>query len=160
MQKVLCGESAEVNLANVDGWKMQLSCFAEGYNPNNIFNADETGFLYKCLPDETLTLKGEKCFGGKRSKERVTALFCSNSTGTEKLKPLIIGKSANPRCFRGVKNLGVDYISNKKAWMTSEIFKNWLMKLDREFSSQKRSYSVCRQLYGASKRSAIPFNID
>ena len=30
------------------------------------------------------------------------------------------------------------YESNKKAWMTSEIFKSWLLKLDKKMQNQNR----------------------
>ena len=50
--------------------------------------------------------------------------------GTEKCKLLVIGKSANPRCFKDVKSLPVDYKSNRKAWMTSEILTDWLSNFD------------------------------
>lgn len=65
-------------------------------------------------------------------------MVCSNMTGTEKLRLLVIGKSKNPRCFKGLKYLEVDYESNKKSWMTSEIYENWLLKLDKKFAAQKR----------------------
>lgn len=108
------------------------------YEEKDIFNADETGLFFKCLPDKTLTFKNEACHGGKLSKERVTCLLATNMTGTEKLKVLLIGKSAKPRCFRGVKCLPVTYKNNKKAWMTSELFEWWLMELDKYFLRQNR----------------------
>jgi len=40
-------------------------------------------------------------------------------TGTDKIKPLLIRKSAKPRCFKSIKTYPLDYESNKKAWMTS-----------------------------------------
>jgi hypothetical protein len=43
-------------------------------------------------------------------------------TGTAKQIILIIGKSKNPRCFKGIKSLETKYDFNKKARMTSEIF--------------------------------------
>jgi len=69
-----------------------LQDLLKDYEPHNVFNADETALFYKCLPDRTMTFKNEKCHGGKHSKERVTILLATNMSGTEKLKPLIIGK--------------------------------------------------------------------
>lgn len=60
------------------------------------------GLFYKCLPNNTLAFKNESCHGGKNSKERITVLLAANATGTEKLKPLVIGKSQKPRCFKGI----------------------------------------------------------
>lgn len=59
-------------------------------------------------------------------------------TGTEKLKPLIIGRSKNPRRFKGVKSLETDYDFNKKAWMTSDIYGKWLQKFDNAMAKQNR----------------------
>lgn len=44
------------------------------------------------MPNKSLTVKKEECKGGKKSKERITILFCVCSVG-EKLKPLVIGKN-------------------------------------------------------------------
>jgi hypothetical protein len=35
--------------------------------------------------NKTLQLKGEKCHGGKKSKERLTVLATSNMDGSEKI---------------------------------------------------------------------------
>ena len=35
----------------------------------DIFNVDKTGLFYKCMPDKTLTFKGDRCSEGKNSKE-------------------------------------------------------------------------------------------
>jgi hypothetical protein len=37
------------------------------------------------MPNKTLQLKGEKCHGGKKSKERLTDLATSNMDGSEKI---------------------------------------------------------------------------
>lgn len=60
-------------------------------------------------------------------------------SGNDKLPILVIGKSKNPRCFKNVKSLPTEYQANKKAWMTSEIFTNWLHKLDKLMTKRKRS---------------------
>lgn len=78
--------------------------------------------FYKTLPDKTITFKGDPCVGGKRSKNRITVLLVAIMTDTEWLLLLIIGKPEKPRCFKGIKKLPVDYHSNRKAWLTSEIF--------------------------------------
>ena len=77
--------------------------------------------------------------GGKKAKERITLLLCCSATG-EKLEPLIIGKSANPRCFRGinVRTLNIRYESNRRAWMTRDIFVAWLKSLNNKFRRQNR----------------------
>lgn len=136
--KKICGESASVNVDVCLDWEKKLETLTENYEPHNIFNTDETGLFFKCLPDKTFTFKDEKCHGGKHSKERLTVLLAVNMDGSEKLKPLIIGKSAKPRCFKGIKTFPTTYRSNKKAWMTTELFNEWLMTLDADMKKQKR----------------------
>lgn len=111
----------------------------EGYNPENIFNADETGLFFRALPKKTLALKNEKCTSGKSSKEKLTVLFCASMTG-EKLDPLIIGKAKNPCCSKEshVSKLSIDWYSNKKAEMSRDIMNEWLMKFDRKMKRQNR----------------------
>ncbi|GFX45202.1 tigger transposable element-derived protein 6 [Trichonephila clavipes] len=45
--------------------------------------------------------------------------------GSEKITPLVIGKSAKPRCFKGINSFPPKYRLNKKAWMTTELFNEW-----------------------------------
>ena len=104
----------------------------------NVFNADETGLFFKLLPDRTLSFEGEVCHGGKLSKERIRVLVGGNANGSEKLPLLVIGKSKNPRCFKSVRSLPVEYTSSKKVWMNADLFTNWLQKLNRRFARQDR----------------------
>lgn len=121
-------------------WTEDLPNLLEGYEPDDIYNADETALFFKCLPDKTFTFKGEKCHGGKQSKERLTLLQCVNVSGTDKLPLLIIGKSKRPRCFKGVKTLPVDYANNTKAWMTKILFKDWLKKVDKQMKINPKKF--------------------
>lgn len=137
--RVVCGESGDINIQTRNDWiNNVLPNIIEQYDHNDIFNADETGLFYKCLPSRTLAFKNEKCVGGKKSKDRITVMVGSNMTGTEKLKLLVIGKAKNPRCFKGLQNLGVDYESNQKSWMTTDLYEKWLISLDKKFAAQKR----------------------
>ena len=73
------------------------------------------------------------------AKDRVTVLLCASATG-EKLMPLVIGRSANPRCFKSCHrtSLSVTYESNKKAWMTGEMFARWMRRIDIQMRLQNR----------------------
>ncbi|GBN62143.1 Tigger transposable element-derived protein 4 [Araneus ventricosus] len=93
----LCGKSQSVSDELCSEWIKNLPGLLQEYSPDNIFNADETGLSFKALPDKTAVFQGETCHGGKQSKERVTLLLATNMSGTEKLTPLMIGKSRNPR---------------------------------------------------------------
>jgi hypothetical protein len=64
----------------------------KGYPDSNIFNADETRLFFRLTPERTQKFKGEKCVGGKLSKDRDTVLVCANVDGTKKRKLFVIGK--------------------------------------------------------------------
>ena len=65
------------------------------------------------------------------SKEKLGRTAAS-ATG-EKLPMFVIWKSKNPCCFTNVKNLPCKYKSQKKSWINSEIFEEWVCKLDQNF---------------------------
>ena len=65
-------------------------------------------------------------------------MIAANMDGTEKLPLLAIGKSARARCFKNVSHLPVEYKFNEKAWMTSDIFTEWVIKLDIKFVRERR----------------------
>lgn len=94
--------------------------------PDQIYNADETGLFYKVLPNKTLVSATEATAPGRKiSKERITFLACTNASGMHKIKPLVIGKSLNPRAFQNYGRLPVVYKANKNAWMTLRFFEEW-----------------------------------
>ncbi|XP_065650656.1 tigger transposable element-derived protein 4-like [Hydra vulgaris] len=111
------------------------------YKLENIFNADEFGLFYQCLPNKTYHLSREKCFGGKNSKVRLTGIAAGSATG-EKLPMFVIGKSKNPRCFRHIKQLPCTYKNQLKSWMTGDLFTEWVMKLDSFFRAQDRKVAL------------------
>ncbi|XP_064413472.1 jerky protein homolog [Latimeria chalumnae] len=107
-----------------------------------IYNADETGLFWRCLPRNTLVCHDENSASGvKESKERLTVLTCANAAGTHKCKLLVIGKSARPRAFKGVKVFPVIYRSNKRAWITQELTSDWF---DINFVVEAREH--CRKV--------------
>ena len=116
--------------------------------------------FYQLLPEKTLSLKGEKCSGGKKSKQRVTVLLCTNLTGTDKLQPMVIGKSLKPRCFKNIKSLPVNYNANKKAWMTGTIFSEWLLKLDKAMKQKKRKIALLVDNCAAHKQQPVLKNVE
>lgn len=98
----------------------------ENISLEQIYNADETALFWRYMPRKTLaTLEEKKPSGVKDIKERLTVLACANAAGTHKLKLMIIGKSARPQSFKGVKIFPVIYKNNKRAWITQESFTDW-----------------------------------
>ncbi|GFY13006.1 tigger transposable element-derived protein 6 [Trichonephila clavipes] len=139
--KKMCGKSSCVDINVCSMWQNSLSDLIKEYEPRNIFNTDETGLFFKCLPEKTFTIKKEKCHGGKHSKERLTILLTVNMDGSEKITPLVIGKSAKPRCFKGTNSFPTKYRSNKKSWMTTELFNEWLVSLNLDMKRENDIFS-------------------
>jgi len=101
---------------------------------------DESGFFYRALPSKSLVEHTDDCKGGKLAKERLTVMFCCSMTG-EKLQPLVVGKAERPRCFKNtnIAALGVTWKANKRAWVNSALFEDWLKKVDCDMRRQNRN---------------------
>ena len=140
--KIIGDESKSVTKETTSSWsKTTLPTILSNYKLENIFNADEFGLFYQCLPDKTYHLKGEKYSRGKKSQIRLTGMAAASAVG-EKLPMFVIWKSKNPCCFRNVKHLPCEYKSQKKSWMNSEIFEEWVHKLDRKFRADDRNIAL------------------
>ena len=71
-------------------WKESvLEPLLQQYQPNDIYNADETCFYYKRPHDCTYTFDGERVYGSKHYnlKDKLSLMLCTNITGTDKLPP-------------------------------------------------------------------------
>jgi len=128
----LHGEAGSVDeeavAAEMERVRPQLSAF----HPRNVYNEDESGFMYQCLPNGTYlspqeshrATRGTK---GMKNKERITFAVCCNATGCHILPPFFIGKSAVPVCFADAtpeeRSL---YKAQSNAWMVSFLFEHWL----------------------------------
>ena len=135
---VISGEAADVNPTTVDDWHKRLPDICAGYTNKDIFNADETGLFFRALSTSSMVAKGDDCKGGHIDKDRITVLLCCSATG-EKLQPLVIGRSLNPRCFRGrASPVPVIYKANRKAMMTSDMFTTWLHLVNNKMKIQDR----------------------
>jgi hypothetical protein len=93
----MCAESGSVSQDTVTHWTNETSGLIQGYEGTNISIADETLFLYPLMPDNSQLLKDGTWQGGNKSKEHLMVLLCSSADGSEKLKPLVIGKFAKPQ---------------------------------------------------------------
>lgn len=142
-QLVVSGESGDVSEETVAAWRERLVTLTQGYSPENIlWNKDETGCFFRALPDKSLADAKTACKGGKKAKIRITLAFIANAAG-EKEVPIVIGRSASPRCFKGIRDkkkpFGIPYYSNAKAWMDSVIMLDILNKINRKLARQKRN---------------------
>jgi hypothetical protein len=89
-------------------------------------------------PSQTLSTKPVP--GRKKDKTRITVLLGINATGTNKLKPWVIGNAKRPRPLSKVnlERLSVFYHGNKKAWMNSVVFKEVLCEMDSYFRAKTK----------------------
>jgi len=138
--QIVSGESNSVSTLLSEEWiNNKLPDILEGYEPRNIYNADEFGLFYKMLPKKSLYYKGKQCKGGKLSKVRITGYLCTNMDGSAKQKLVIIGKYEKPRCFKKVKKLPVIYYNNSAAWMTKTIFEGIITKFNKKILKEERN---------------------
>ena len=85
-----------------------------------------------------MSFDGEQPTGSKltSSKDHLSLMLCANMTGTDKQKPVLVGKAANPACLKkkglSIANLGVDIYHNAKGWMTGVVFDLWLSEWNIE----------------------------
>lgn len=120
------GEKLSADSKAAEDFTEKFKVVADSYDPEFLYNADETGLVWKALPKTTLASKRERSAPGhKVSKDRVTVLNCANSTGSHKIPLLLIGKSKSPRAFKNVKTLPLFYKNQPKAWMTAALFTEW-----------------------------------
>ncbi|KAJ8881883.1 hypothetical protein PR048_018369 [Dryococelus australis] len=84
--KTVCGESTAVDNDAAVSWLDSVQPVVSKYVPCDIFNMDGTG--------------RENCHGGKHSTACITVLLCCDQDGSMKLRPPVIDKSKNPRCFK------------------------------------------------------------
>lgn len=137
--RALSGE-VDIEQELCEDWFTRLPLLLSGYEDKDIFNMDETGLLFRALPTKSMIQKSVESKGGNIAEERLTLALCISATG-EKETPLVIWKSKKPSCFKGknMSNLGVNWTSNSKAWMTTPIFEQWLINFDDKMRKQERN---------------------
>ena len=70
-----------------DDWRGTLPPITEGYEyeDRDTLKMEESGNFFKTSSDKkTFYIKGKKCGGGKKSKERITISLCVNLAGEKK----------------------------------------------------------------------------
>ena len=119
----------------------------------DVFTLDETFLAYNLPLDyaqyETSSIQ--------RKIEVATVMLCANLEGTEKIKPLVVGKYNNYHSFRNyfpneptdaasqsalgekmARMFDISYQSNTKSWLTSNLFHDWLVRWDKRLVAYNR----------------------
>ena len=135
----LSGEAESADKNAVLMGRAELQKVLAEYHLDDIFNFDETGLFFRLPPNATLA--SHPVQGCKRAKDRLTVGLISNATGTYKGKPVVIWKSAHPRCFEKHydPNVIVTYRHNSTAWMTTTLFSDVVTRFDSQMAADKRS---------------------
>ena len=131
-------ETLKVDMPSVQDWFTKtLPMFMSEFEPDNIYHAAETGLFYRAAPDSEFHFSCEKS-ESRRAMEQVTVLVCSNMTGENKRKLLLIGDNEAPACFSGldIDRLPVTYKWSESAMMTPEIFEEWLSEWDARLGKE------------------------
>ena len=130
----------------ISGWnETTLPTLLSNYGLENIYNTNKFELFYQCLPYKSYQLKTEKCSGGKHSKIRITGLAAANAVGN-KLPMFVIGKAKNPRCFKNIKKLPCRYRSQRKSWMDSVLFEEWVRDVNKKLQIEGRKVTLAHQI--------------
>ncbi|XP_024005406.1 CENP-B homolog protein 2-like [Eutrema salsugineum] len=131
------GESGSIDIQDMVKKLEAIREKIDSFPKKDVFNMDETGLFYRLQADHSLATK--QLEGKKQDKERLTIVICCNEDGSEKIPLWIIGKYAKPRCFKNINMTGLDchYRSNKRALMTSVIFKEYIRWFDKKMHGRK-----------------------
>ena len=71
--KTVQGEAGAVDSQSLIDWQQQvLWPLLRQFSADDVFNLDETGLFWQLLPNKTMAFRGERCTGGKKSKQRIT----------------------------------------------------------------------------------------
>ncbi|SJK99922.1 uncharacterized protein ARMOST_03233 [Armillaria ostoyae] len=124
------GEAGSVDLVAVEKECIHFHSIMAKYVMWDRWNIDESGLVIFAIPDRTLS--SGPMNGRKQDKFHITVCFAVNLDGSEQMSVIFIGKLKQPQCFKKKKltAMGFYYWNNKKAWMTSELFMEWVKIFD------------------------------
>lgn len=107
------------------------------YDANDVYSLFEIGLYYHDLPNSNCEFKGPPDNRERpKCKHRLSIIFASNITGTNKMCPRIIDNLHIPRYLQDVKTLSVHFQASYNTWMTS-CYASILRRLDEELSGRK-----------------------
>jgi len=92
-----------------------------GMDPDLILNMDEAALFYHLAPTKSYVLefdaRGTRGTALQSAKDRITIIMCMNATGSFK-NIAVIGRAAQPVCFRGAPQMPIRYYRQKKRGRT------------------------------------------
>lgn len=73
------GEDGDVSEETLESWNERVRGITREWSPENVWDMDETGSFWRCLPGTSLNEKERRCSGGKQAKQRHTWAFFVNA---------------------------------------------------------------------------------
>ncbi|XP_038524438.1 tigger transposable element-derived protein 1-like isoform X5 [Canis lupus familiaris] len=143
----LMGEEEPLDAQSAPRYSKQVQRLirARGYEPQQVFNAEETSLFWKCMPSRTFREKDKNPESLEEAKDRISLIFCANAAGDKMIKPLLLYKDPNPACLleKDKKRLPVFWRSHPKVSLTAALFLDWFHNC---FIHQARSYLIEKNL--------------
>ena len=112
----MTGEVASADKKAAEEYHGNLKTIIEegDYSAKHVFSIDETGLYWKKLPNRTyISVEESKSSGFKASKDWVTVMLGCDAE-SDKLKPVLIYHSENPRALKIRKQRNVKILQLKK----------------------------------------------
>ena len=126
--KTVSGKSKSVTSEMFDGWwGTPLPTMPSNYELKDIYNADEFGLFYECLPNKTYQIKSENSSDGKLSKTRTVG---------DKWPMFVTGKDKKSWCFKNVNFLHCCYRNQWKCWMNVVLFEECVRQTEKKILSE------------------------
>ncbi len=97
------------------------------YDPENVYNMDETRLFFRLLPRYSILMPNEDISSTRRkkkAKDHVSLIVCANASKTHKIPCVMIGKPKEPTCIKD-RHQPVPYFNQAKAWMDMETCWKW-----------------------------------
>ena len=124
------------------------------YDLSNMYNMDETGLFFICLPKQSFVLpcentKTTRGFKNNSTKDRITLFVCANVTW-DRCPLTVIGTSATTACFRVRKvRKHISYLQHDRAWSDSRTMSQWFHSHFLPFVRKQNSKRVALNLDNA-----------
>jgi len=127
------GQSGDVDQSALPHQRESLARELAPFSPS-----DESGLVFNKQPQSSNVRlgKGKQLRGGKDEKTMITTFHIINEAGTDKRKIWVVGRAERPYWFHQQRvnpdNLPVVYRFNKKAWLLTGLWYEFLRRLNEE----------------------------
>lgn len=131
-------ESGDPDMSTIVDNLPALRAKVSFYSPIDVLNPEKRGLFYKLAPERAVALSRSK--GQKQAKNRISILVCANADGSDKVETPFIGTSFEPWVFKkkSAHDYGLEYRSIRCAWMTTQVFFEWLSEFNCRMKAARR----------------------